>query len=55
MRGSHRVNHELIDLVANLEKLPRIRHVIKNQKVIVRLCKKHEDAQFSLKYAEPSK
>jgi len=54
LEDSHKVNHELIELVANLEKLPRIRHVIKNQKVIVRLCKKGQDAQLPLKYAEPS-
>jgi hypothetical protein len=54
LEDSHKVNHELIELVANLEKLPRIRHVIKNQKVTVRLCKKNEDATFPLKYAEPS-
>jgi hypothetical protein len=53
LEDSHKVNHELIELVANLEKLPRIRHVIKNQKVTVRLCKKEQAAQFPLKYADP--
>jgi len=42
-----------MELVASLEKLPRIRHVIKNQEVTVRLCKKRQKADFALKYSEP--
>jgi hypothetical protein len=53
LENSLKANQELMELVANLEKLPRIRHVIKNQKVMVRLCKKHEDVQIPLKYIAP--
>ncbi|HVU08022.1 MAG TPA: ATP-binding protein [Verrucomicrobiae bacterium] len=54
LEDSHKVNHELMELVASLDKLARIRHVVKNQKVTVRLCKKTENVQFELKYNEPS-
>lgn len=53
LRDSLKVNQELMELVAGLEKLPRIRHVIKTQQVTVRLCKKREQADFALKYEEP--
>lgn len=53
LQDSIKVTQELMELVASLEKIPRIRHVIKNQKVIVRLRKKQEDASLSLKYVEP--
>ena len=39
---SFKVNLELVDLIGSLEKLARIRHVLKNQLVEVRLCKKKE-------------
>jgi hypothetical protein len=53
LEDSHKVNHELVELIANLEKLPRIRHVIKNQRITVSLCKKNERVDFPLKYSEP--
>src|SRR6266704_830993 len=53
LRDSLKVNQELMELVVGLERLPRIRHVIKNQQVTVRLCKKREQADFALKYEEP--
>ena len=51
LQGSLKVNYELLDIVANLEKLARIRHGIKNQKVIVRLHKRNEDVEIPLKYS----
>jgi hypothetical protein len=53
LRDSLKVNQELVELIAVLEKLPRIRHVIKNQQATVRLFKKHEQADFALNYEEP--
>src|SRR5206468_3144644 len=53
LEHSLKVNQDLMELVASLEKLPRIRHVIKNQEVTVRLCKKREKVDFALKYSEP--
>lgn len=53
LQGSLKVNYELLDIVANLEKLARIRHVIKNQKVMVRLHKRNEDVEIPLKYSIP--
>ncbi len=50
---SLKVSHELVDLVGKVEKLPRIRHVIKQQRVTVRFRKKHEDVELLLRYAEP--
>jgi hypothetical protein len=50
---SLKVNADLMELVASLEKLPRIRHVVRNQQVSVRLCKKRETADFALRYLEP--
>jgi|GEM_PF-1930730 len=54
LQDSLKVTQELMELVASLEKLARIRHVIKNQQVTVRLCKKREDALLPLKYVEPT-
>jgi hypothetical protein len=53
LQDSLKNNQELMELVAGLEKLPRIRHVVKNQNVNVRLCKKREDVDLPLKYDEP--
>ncbi len=54
LQHSIKVNPELMELVASLEKLPRIRHVLKTQKVTVRLKKKKEDQVFELKYIPPA-
>lgn len=53
LQDSIKVNYELMDFIANLEKLARIRHVLKNQKVTVRLRKKNEGEEIALKYVEP--
>lgn len=53
LEHSVKVNADLMELVASLEKLPRIRHVVRNQKVTVRLSKKRETADFALRYLEP--
>lgn len=53
LEHSLKVNVDLMELVASLEKIPRIRHVVKNQQVTVRLSKKHERADFALRYLEP--
>jgi Histidine kinase-, DNA gyrase B-, and HSP90-like ATPase len=53
LQDSLKVTQELLEVVGNLEKLARIRHVIKSQKVSVRLCKKREDDTLSLMYDEP--
>ncbi len=53
LQDSLKVTQELLEVVGNLEKLARIRHVIKGQRVNVRLCKKHEDDTIDLKYVEP--
>jgi hypothetical protein len=47
------VTKELTELVLGLEKLPRIRHVLKNQKVTVRLVKRGHAELLPLEYTEP--
>jgi hypothetical protein len=54
LHDSIKVTQELAELVLSLEKLARIRHVLKNQKVSVRLVKRGEDELFPLEYTEPS-
>lgn len=54
LQESIKVTQELLELVASLEKLARIRHVLKTQKVTVRLIKKRENQVFDLKYTEPA-
>ncbi|TAK59463.1 MAG: hypothetical protein EPO24_07605 [Bacteroidetes bacterium] len=46
-------NYELLDLVAYLEKLPRIRHVLKDQQVMVRIKKKKDGGEFPMRYTPP--
>jgi hypothetical protein len=53
LQDSIKVTKELAELVLGLEKLPRIRHVLKNQRVTVRLVKRGEHELFPLKYTEP--
>lgn len=50
---SIKVSHELVDLSDRVEKSTRIRHVLKQQKVVVRICKKHEDGSIPLRYTGP--
>lgn len=54
LEHSLKVNPDLMELVASLERLPRIRHVVKNQQVTVSLFKKHERSDFLLKYVGPT-
>jgi len=51
--NSIKSTQDLMELVAGLERLARIRHVLKNQKVTVRLHKKSEDENLTLQYTEP--
>jgi hypothetical protein len=53
LQESLKVTKELTELVLGLEKLPRIRHVLKNQKVTVRLVKRGHSELFPLEYTEP--
>jgi hypothetical protein len=53
LEDSIKVTKELTELVLGLEKLPRIRHVLKNQKVTVRLVKRGHTELFPLEYTEP--
>ena len=53
LQDSKKVLKELTELVLSLEKLPRIRHVLKNQKVTVRLVKRGHAELFPLEYTEP--
>lgn len=54
LHDSIKVTQDLAELVLGLEKLARIRHVLKNQKVTVRLVKRGEAELFPLKYTEPA-
>jgi len=54
LHDSIKVTQELGELVLGLEKLARIRHVLKNQKVTVKLVKRHDSDLFPLKYTEPA-
>ncbi|HSV63598.1 MAG TPA: ATP-binding protein, partial [Chthoniobacterales bacterium] len=51
--NSIKSTQDLMELVAGLERLARIRHVLKNQTVTVRLHKKSEDETLTLQYTEP--
>jgi Histidine kinase-, DNA gyrase B-, and HSP90-like ATPase len=53
LEDSIKSTQDLMELVLGLERLPRIRHVLKNQKVSVRLHKKSEDETVALEYTEP--
>ncbi len=53
LENSIKSTQDLMELVAGLERLARIRHVLKNQKVSVRLHKKSEDETLGLQYTEP--
>jgi hypothetical protein len=51
--SSIKSTQDLMELVAGLERLARIRHVLKNQKITLRLHKKSADEIFPLQYTEP--
>src|SRR6266478_1491741 len=53
LENSIKSTQDLMELVAGLERLARIRHVLKNQKVSVRLHKKSEDETLGLQNTEP--
>src|SRR6266568_4168624 len=50
LENSIKSTQDLMELVAGLERLARIRHVLKNQEVSVRLHKKSEDEILTLRY-----
>lgn len=54
LHDSIKVTQELGELVLGLEKLARIRHVLKNQKVTVKLVKRSDVDLFRLQYTEPA-
>jgi len=54
LEHSLKVNPDLMELVASLGRLPRIRHVVKNQQVTVSLFKMHERSDVVLKYVGPT-
>lgn len=51
--NSVKVSHELVELMSKVEESTRIRHVLKQQKVVLRLCKRYEDQTMPLRYAPP--
>jgi len=53
LEDSIKSTQDLMELVLGLERLPRIRHVLKNHKISVRLHKKSEDENVALEYTEP--
>lgn len=53
LEHSLKVNGDLMELVASLERLPRIRHVVRNQQITVQLYKKRERVDLVLRYLEP--
>jgi hypothetical protein len=53
LHDSIKVTQELGELILGLEKLARIRHVLKNQKVTVKLVKRRAVDLLELKYSEP--
>jgi hypothetical protein len=53
LENSIKSTQDLMELVAGLERLARIRHVLKNQEISVRLHKKSEDETLTLQYTEP--
>jgi hypothetical protein len=53
LEDSIKSTQDLMELVLGLERLARIRHVLKNQEISVRLYKKSEDETVTLQYTEP--
>ena len=47
------VSHQLQDFILHLEKLARIRHILKSQRVIFRIIRKGKKEDIILKYSEP--
>ncbi len=53
LESSIKVTHPLQEFVVQLEKLPRIRHILKNQEVLFRIINKKSVEEIQLKYFEP--
>jgi len=53
LENSVKSTQDLTDLVLGLERIARIRHVLKNQKISVRLHKKSKHEALILEYTEP--
>jgi hypothetical protein len=53
LESSLKVSHPLRDFIVQLEKLPRIRHILKSQKVFFRIIRKGIAEEIQLKYSEP--
>lgn len=54
LESSIKVNHPLQDIVSQLEKLPRIRHILKSQRVLFKIVRKEKSEEVELKYSEPN-
>ncbi len=53
LENSYKVNQPLEDLVKHIEKLARIRHVLKQQNVFVTLNRKGKNKKIELEYKQP--
>ena len=54
LESSIKVRHQLKDFVVQLEKLGRIRHILKSQKVTFKIIRHKQIEQTNLKYSEPN-
>lgn len=54
LESSIKVSHQLKDFVIQLEKLGRIRHILKSQEVTFKIIKGKQIEQTNLKYYEPN-
>jgi hypothetical protein len=54
LESSIKVSHPIKDFVIHLEKLPRIRHVLKQQKVTVKIIQNKKTEKIDLVYSGPS-
>lgn len=52
LESSIKVNHQLQDFVLHLEKQPRIRHILKNQRIFFNINRKKKIEKIELKYLE---
>jgi hypothetical protein len=53
LENSYKVNIQLSDFIFYLEKLARLRHILKSQKTILRITRKNKTKEVELKYTEP--
>jgi hypothetical protein len=54
LESSIKVNNQLKDFVVQIEKLGRIRHILKSQKVIFKIVRRNQIEQTDLIYSEPN-